>query len=128
MDIYTTAFTYPRRTRPANAGGLHDIRAQSLDAHGLAPTNGSAASEPDALAPTAADAEAVQNLAMTVLSGQGCHVSYAVTDMGRAWNFLVSGTYQQVMTGRGMIMKDCPFKVRRTGMPLPRLPLTCPTC
>lgn len=50
-------------------------------------------------------------MAMAIYNVQ---VSFAPTDQGRAWNFQISGVYQQVMLARGMIMKECPVQVRMT--------------
>jgi hypothetical protein len=48
-------------------------------------------------------------MAMTIYNVQ---ISFAPADQGRAWNFQISGVYQQVMLARGMIMKECPVQVR----------------
>lgn len=48
-------------------------------------------------------------MAMAVYNVQ---VTFASADQGRAWNFQISGVYQQVMLARGMIMKECPVQVR----------------
>lgn len=48
-------------------------------------------------------------MAMAIYNVQ---ISFAPADQGRAWNFQVSGVYQQVMLARGMIMKECPIQVR----------------
>ncbi|GJE85934.1 meiotically up-regulated gene 60 protein [Phanerochaete sordida] len=39
-------------------------------------------------------------------------VTFAAADQGRAWNFQISGVYQQVMLARGMVMKECPVQNR----------------
>jgi hypothetical protein len=109
LDIYTTAFTYPRRAKHGLHGKtLEQGGGQSLNMNGLGP-------EPDQLA-SPSDAEAVQALAMSVMNNTGCHVSYVLADQGRAWNFLVSGAYQQAMVGRGNIMRDCPVKVNQSSL------------
>ncbi|KAH6917634.1 cytoplasmic protein [Coprinopsis sp. MPI-PUGE-AT-0042] len=96
MDVYTTSFTYPRRAR-----NIHSPPS-SLDF-------------PPQQDPTlAADAEAVQKLALMVMSLHGCHVSYQPVDQGRAWNFHITGAYQQVMISRGLILKECPIQHRST--------------
>lgn len=92
MDVYTTSFTYPRRAR-----NIHSPPS-SLDF-------------PPQQDPTlSADAEAVQKLALMVMSLHGCHVSYQPVDQGRAWNFHITGAYQQVMISRGLILKECPIQ------------------
>jgi hypothetical protein len=106
MDIYTTAFTYPRRIRQVPS-------SKSLDVHGSGfGANGATAPEAETVT-SPSDAEAIQNMAMSIMTSTGCHVSYALADQGRGWNFLVSGAYQQVMLGRGTIMRECPTKVSR---------------
>ncbi|KAH9964452.1 hypothetical protein BC827DRAFT_1259521 [Russula dissimulans] len=72
MEIYTTAFSYPRRPPPHHNGHT----------------------EPQ-VTPTALDTEAVQKLAVLAMTTQGCHVSFSVADHGAGWNFLLSGAYQQ---------------------------------
>ncbi|KAI0307582.1 cytoplasmic protein [Multifurca ochricompacta] len=99
MEIYTTAFSYPRRPRHVrNASPLLDLtshthpdpyqQAQFQQPH----HNGHA--EPH-VTPTAPDTEAVQKLAMLAMTTQGCHVSFSIADHGTGWNFLLSGAYQQ---------------------------------
>ncbi|KDQ63869.1 hypothetical protein JAAARDRAFT_119390 [Jaapia argillacea MUCL 33604] len=44
----------------------------------------------------------------------GCHISFAVADQGKSYNFLISGAYQQVMMARGIVLKDCPVPNRST--------------
>ncbi|KAF7306713.1 KH domain protein [Mycena indigotica] len=57
------------------------------------------------------DAEAIQKLVMMAMSLHGCHISYFQADPGR-WNFYISGSYQQVLLARGMILKECPIQHR----------------
>jgi hypothetical protein len=106
MDIYTTSFTYPRRSRLPHSASFHDLPGAAQDPFGSSAANGDTQ-----LAQSASDTEAVHKLALNVMSVHGCHTSIAVANQGKGWNFLVSGAYQQVMLGRGMIMKDCPYKV-----------------
>ena len=49
-------------------------------------------------------------MAMAVYNVQ---VTFASADQGRAWNFQISGVYQQVMLARGMIMKESPVQVSK---------------
>ncbi|KAA1468592.1 cytoplasmic protein [Dentipellis sp. KUC8613] len=116
MDIYTTAFTYPRRSRYAHSSASSLDFASNSQPDGFAPnpfqhpsTNGHVDAHPT---PSPSDAEAVQKLAMMTMATQACHVSYAVADQGSGWNFLISGSYQQVLFARGMILKDCPIQNR----------------
>jgi len=59
----------------------------------------------------ASDADAVQKLVVMAMQLHGCHVSYYPIDHGTAYNFHITGTYQQVMLTRGLILKDCPIQV-----------------
>ncbi|KAJ7042482.1 cytoplasmic protein [Mycena alexandri] len=116
MDVYTTSFTYPRRSRHAQSAPSSlefpgaEIRLTSPDsypsAHHLQHVNNN-------VADTSAqpDGEAIQKLAMMAMSLHGCHISYFMADPGR-WNFYITGAYQQVMVARGMILKECPIQHR----------------
>ncbi|KAF9456146.1 cytoplasmic protein [Collybia nuda] len=117
MDVYTTSFTYPRRSRqnhpPAQSleFPVPELRGSSNDSYPTAhhiqqPTS----SLSDVVA--SADGEAIQKLAMMAMSLHGCHVSYFTADNGRGWNFHITGAYQQVMVTRGMILKECPIQHR----------------
>ncbi|KAG0697160.1 cytoplasmic protein [Suillus ampliporus] len=92
MDIYSTSFTHPRRSRHLHTDFPHS--------HPPLP--------PDPGAP-----EDVEKLALLAMSIHNVHVSYLPADHGqRGWNFYVSGAYQQVMAARGMLLKDCPVQHR----------------
>ncbi|KAJ7107666.1 cytoplasmic protein [Mycena crocata] len=116
MDVYTTSFTYPRRSRHAHSAPSSlefpgaEIRLSSVDsysaAHHLQHVNNNI---PDTT--TQPDGEAIQKLAMMAMSLHGCHISYFMADPGR-WNFYITGAYQQVMAARGMILKECPIQHR----------------
>ncbi|KIM48441.1 hypothetical protein M413DRAFT_22936 [Hebeloma cylindrosporum] len=116
MDVYTTSFTYPRRSRhihsPASSLDFQpsDLKPSSL----LDPFPQQAQHLGSNLldVPVPADAEAIQKLVMMAMSLHGCHVSYYLVDQGRGWNFHISGTYQQVMITRGLILKECPIQHR----------------
>jgi len=115
MEIYTTAFSYPRRPRHArNATPPLEFPSHSQSDRFQQPQfqqphhNGHA--EPH-VTPTAPDTEAVQKLAVLAMTTQGCHVSFSIADHGAGWNFLLSGAYQQVLFARGTILKDCPIQV-----------------
>jgi len=122
MDIYTTAFSYPRRPRNphASVSSLDFPSANHPDSFPPAPfhqphhTNGHLDAH---LPPSSADTEAVQKLAMMTMATQGCHVSFAVADQGTGWNFLVTGSPQQVLFARGIILKECPVQVRASHSP-----------
>lgn len=116
MDVYTTSFTYPRRSRHAHSAPSSlefpgaEIRLTSVDsyspAHHLQHVNNNISDTS-----TQPDGEAIQKLAMMAMSLHGCHISYFMVDPGR-WNFYITGAYQQVMAARGMILKECPIQVR----------------
>ncbi|RDB29615.1 Meiotically up-regulated gene 60 protein [Hypsizygus marmoreus] len=105
MDVYTTSFTYPRRSRPIHPSSLDFPSASSNDSYHLQQVTTTDAS-------ASADAEAIQKLALMAMSLHGCHVSYFLADHGRGWNFHITGAYQQVMITRGMILKECPIQHR----------------
>ncbi|TEB39298.1 cytoplasmic protein [Coprinellus micaceus] len=96
MDVYTTSFTYPRRSRTNALGDPY--AAQQLQ-HPA----------PD---PVSADAEAIQKLCLQVMSLHGCHVSFQPVDGGKTWNFHITGPYQQhqakIRVTRSEIL-DSPF-------------------
>lgn len=96
MDVYTTSFTYPRRSPHA-----------SLD---FPPATDLRPDPPQSDAP-AHDSDAIQKLAMMAMSLHGCRVSYFLANDARSWNFHITGAYQQVMATRGMILKECPIQV-----------------
>lgn len=88
MDIYSTSFTHPRRTRH-----IHPEFQNSLP-------------------PDPAPPEDVDKLAIHAMSIHNLHISYLPADHAhRASNFYISGPYQQVMAARGMLLKDCPVQV-----------------
>ncbi|RXW24791.1 hypothetical protein EST38_g1118 [Candolleomyces aberdarensis] len=107
MDVYTTSFTFPRRSRSLlpSAPPL-DFQPQqpAADSYGISQQLQQTPTDP---ARAAAD-EAVQKLALMVMSMHGCHVSFQPVDQGKSWNFLITGAYQQVMFSRGLILKECP--------------------
>ncbi|KAI0271529.1 hypothetical protein BC834DRAFT_447963 [Gloeopeniophorella convolvens] len=111
MDIYTTAFSYPRRPRHArNTSPSLDFPSHSQPSQFQQPHHNGHA-EPH-MSPTPADADAVQKLSVLAMTTQSCHVSFSIADHGTGWNFLLSGAYQQVLFARGMILKDCPIQNR----------------
>ncbi|KAF9480442.1 cytoplasmic protein [Pholiota conissans] len=117
MDVYTTSFTYPRRSRhihsPASSLDFQpsDLKSALIDPF---PTPQHAQHSNSKLSDVSvsADVEAIQKLAMMAMSLHGCHVSYYMVDQGRAWNFHITGAYQQVMITRGLILKECPIQHR----------------
>ncbi|KAJ7932640.1 cytoplasmic protein [Mycena leptocephala] len=99
MDVYTTSFTYPRRSRHAHSAPSSlefpgaEIRLASVDsysaAHHLQHVNNNISDTS-----TQPDGEAIQKLTMMAMSLHGCHISYFMVDPGR-WNFYITGAYQQ---------------------------------
>lgn len=116
MEIYTTSFTYPRRSRLAHspASSLDfstDLRpSESYSQLHQQHVNSTLPDSQGTASPS--DYEAVQKVAMMAMAIYGVQISFAPADQGRAWNFQISGVYQQVMLARGMIMKECPVQVR----------------
>ncbi|EMD41708.1 hypothetical protein CERSUDRAFT_146926 [Gelatoporia subvermispora B] len=119
MEIYTTSFTYPRRSRlPHSPASTFDFpptselrRAESYP-H-LPQSHGNGLSDPQGTA-SPSDYDALQKLAVMAMGLHGVHVSFTSVDHGKAWSFQISGAYPQVMLARGMIMKDCPIQNRAT--------------
>ncbi|CAL1696508.1 unnamed protein product [Somion occarium] len=118
MEIYTTSFTYPRRSRlthsPASSldfSSPPDLRHQdSYSSLHQQHVNSTLPGSQGTASPS--DYEAVQKMAMMIMAIHGVHITFAPADQGRAWNFQISGAYQQVMLARGMIFKDCPIQNR----------------
>ncbi|TFK76876.1 cytoplasmic protein [Pluteus cervinus] len=107
MDVYTTSFTYPRRSRHSHSP------ASSLDLQSGDVNPQSHLQHPNPQDPSlTVDNEAIQKLTMMAMSLHGCHISYYMLDSGRGWNFHITGAYQQVMLARGMILKECPVQHR----------------
>jgi hypothetical protein len=95
MDIYSTSFTHPRRTRHIHS------------------------EFPNTIPPDPALPEDVDKLAIHAMSIHNVHISYLPPDhTHRGCNFYISGPYQQVMAARGMLLKDCPIQVRLSLSPL----------
>ncbi|TFK23126.1 cytoplasmic protein [Coprinopsis marcescibilis] len=114
MDVYTTSFTYPRRARNIHSAPSTLDFPQQPSSH--PDTYASAQQFQQGQQPQdpslTADAEAVQKLAMMVISLHGCHVTFHPVDQGRAWNFHITGAYQQhrstIKVTRSEIL-DSPF-------------------
>lgn len=122
MDVYTTSFTYPRRSRQfdfqqqaqvdaANAAAAATLASPSfIDPYSSAVLQHQLPTQ--SISDVSADADAVQKLAVMAMSLHGCHVSYYPVGQGRGWNFHITGAYQQVMAARGLILKECPIQVK----------------
>ena len=105
MDVYSTAFPYPRRSRHLHSPADFQATADSYTAS-LQQVNTNISD-----LPTQSDYDAVQKLSMMAKGVHGCQVHFALAETGRGWNFHISGPYQQVMVARGMILKQCPIQV-----------------
>ncbi|KAI0961293.1 hypothetical protein AcV7_000429 [Taiwanofungus camphoratus] len=120
MEIYTTSFTYPRRSRLAHSPAssldfptASELRRAESFSHLQQYANNNNFSESQGTA-SPSDYDALQKLAMMAMGLHAVHVSFTAADQGRAWNFQISGAYQQVMLARGMILKECPVQNRAT--------------
>lgn len=111
MDVYTTSFTYPRRSRHVHTPSSSLDFPSTSDSYSAPHHLQQQASNNLSDVSPSADPEAIQKLAMMAMSSHGCHVSYFLADHGRGWNFHITGAYQQVMATRGMILKECPIQV-----------------
>ena len=116
MEVYTTSFTYPRRARTTHSPSSSlefsapELRRADSFSQGQLPPSNSASDAPVTV--SSSDYDSLQKLAMMAMSLHGVHISFTPADQGRAWNFQISGAYQQVMLARGLIMKECPIQVR----------------
>ncbi|KAH7911222.1 cytoplasmic protein [Hygrophoropsis aurantiaca] len=122
MDLYSTSFTHPRRSRhihspsssldilpPADLRNLQQNSENFPTAHHLHHgANSSSLSDPAA---NSADTDTVEKLAVLARNLHGCHVSY-FADHNRGWNFHVTGPYPQVLMARGLLLKDSPVQHR----------------
>ena len=129
MEIYTTSFTYPRRLRHAHSPASSlDFPPRSNELRRA--SSYSAIQQPNGLDPhggaSQADYEALQKLGMIATSLHSVHISFTPADQGRAWNLQVSGTYPQVMSARGMLLKGCPVQVRLSVVAAVSAPLSDP--
>ena len=103
MDMYTTAFTYPRippTSFPTSTLNFADPYAA-----------GSFANDSHAASSLVADVDAVQKVVLSASASHSCLASFTKAAHGRGWNFHLSGSYQQVMAARGMILRECPTQV-----------------
>ncbi|KAI0296599.1 hypothetical protein BC826DRAFT_1091014 [Russula brevipes] len=87
MEIYTTAFSYPRRPRHArNATPPLEFPSHSqpdpYQPNQFQPPHHNGHSTDSHVTPTAPDTEAVQKLAVLAMTTQGCHVSFSIADHG----------------------------------------------
>lgn len=119
MEVYTTSFTYPRRSRLTHSptssldfNPVSDLRHQDSFSQLHQQHANSSLSDPQGTV-SPADYDAVQKLVMMAMAVHGVNVHFVSVDQGRAWNFQISGAYPQVMTARGMILKECPIQVSR---------------
>lgn len=127
MDIFSTSFTYPRRSRHTHSPSSSLDYAPGAELRGPAsepfPTSHHFQQHATGTLPSEADSDAVAKLAMLARTVHGCHVSYF---HDQAWSFHITGPYQHVMLVRSLILKECPVQVRSRAYRA-ILPLTCPT-
>ena len=96
MEIYTTSFCYPHVA--SLSAPLHDSAVLDPYAsfyHG-----------------PSSESKDVQKLILTSMQKYGCQIHFSNTDVGQSrWSFQISGTYQQALMARGMILRECPVQV-----------------
>ncbi|KIY63680.1 hypothetical protein CYLTODRAFT_457903 [Cylindrobasidium torrendii FP15055 ss-10] len=114
MDVYSTSFSYPRRSRHIHSPSSSLDYAANSELRSTEPFPSTQQIQQHSTPISEADQDAVAKLAMLAGTLHGCHVSYFPTDNGRGWNFHITGPYQQVMVTRGMILKECPVQHRAT--------------
>ncbi|PPR01173.1 hypothetical protein CVT24_006049 [Panaeolus cyanescens] len=112
MDVYTTSFTYPRRSPTLHSPASSLDFQQSLPDSYQQQQQHQQPQQSSKDVPVVVDPDAVQKLALMAMSIHNCHVAYYMVDQGRAWNFYITGVYQQVMLARGLILKECPIQHR----------------
>jgi hypothetical protein len=95
MDVYSTSFTYPCPRNLSSSSPTHDGSSDG----------------PHLDAPDAKAIENVNQLAMMAQTLHGVHISFNQASHPGCWNWYISGAYQQVMTARGMILKEGPIQV-----------------
>lgn len=102
MEIYTTSFTYPRRSRLSHSPATtfdfpptSELRRAESYPH-LPQSHGNGFSDSQGTA-SPSDYDALQKLAVMAMGLHGVHVSFASVDHGKAWSFQISGAYPQVM-------------------------------
>ncbi|KAJ3736962.1 cytoplasmic protein [Lentinula guzmanii] len=113
MEVYTTSFTYPRRSRhiPSSSSSL-DFAGPQNTSDTPFPSHKSFSNNKlaeDVSSPETA--EQIAKLSMLAMTLHGCHVSYLEVG-GQEWNFTVTGAYQHVLQARVMILKECPIQHR----------------
>jgi hypothetical protein len=112
MDVYTTSFTYPRRSRHIHSSSSSlDFASRQNPNDTPFPAQKSLSNSQlaeDVSGPEIT--EQIGKLSMLAMTLHGCHVSYFLADGG--WNFTITGAYQQVMNTRSMILKECPIQHR----------------
>lgn len=112
METYTTSFTYPRRSRCVThyatsfQGSTDSLTAIQQQQQATTAVAGSA------------DADAVQKLAMAVMSLHACNISYFPAQQNQGWNFHISGEFSNVMAARALILREG----------LPHVRIFCFTC
>lgn len=113
MDVYSTSFNVSRSSRHVHSP-TPSIDLQHPDSDSRSHRLRHASSNLSDAATAGTDSDAIQKLVMMAMALHGCHISFFLSDNGRAWNFHVTGAYQQVMMTRGLILKECPIQHRAT--------------
>ena len=94
MEIYTTSFCYPH---------VASLSASSRDSNALDPYS-------PFYPGSNSDSKDIQKLTLATMQKCGCQINFGNAE--ERWNFQISGTYQQVLTARGIILRECPIQVR----------------
>ncbi|KZW02016.1 hypothetical protein EXIGLDRAFT_637795 [Exidia glandulosa HHB12029] len=89
MDLYTTAFSFPRAPHQPSATDRHI----SLSENGV---------------------EEVTRVVNEAKQAHACSITWSKADHGKGLIFYLSGGYQNVMGARGHILRECPVQTRVT--------------
>ncbi|GJJ08826.1 hypothetical protein Clacol_003045 [Clathrus columnatus] len=106
MDVYSTSFSFPNFSFPSS--DYHRDPYSFLQYPPLPPPN--AALDQQIVGDIPQDA--VHKLVAQAIATHSCVVTYSRSERGKGWNFYLSGTYQQVMAARGMIIREAPITTR----------------
>lgn len=117
MDLYTTSFLLPSPPLPPLPPSIPtnpSSPSHSPNGSPKIPQDGKLGGEPSS-------SDILHSLALEIGAREGCLVSVAPDPdgvgnggVGKGWNWLLSGNYAQVMSARGVVMRNAPKKVRLT--------------
>ncbi|KAF9014931.1 cytoplasmic protein [Cyathus striatus] len=108
MDVYTTAFTYPRSPPFSHpAPPLPPPRTQSYYAQTPLDYGHPPPRPPSERA--IENTETVKTLTQRSRSHYSSHAAFTTVDQ-RSYNFIITGTSQNVANARAMILKECPVE------------------